>query len=198
MRPRFFALYLMAALTIGATVVAGAADEIARPPSDLSMRSSDLSFTVSDLIYRASDIGGKPTDIGGKAKDLEVRETDTEIHIELAADVLFDFDKATLRPSARDALKQAASIIRDNAKGTVRVDGYTDGKGSDAYNQRLSERRADAVKSWLTGKEGLTNVHFETRGFGSKNPVAPNTNPDGSDNPAGRQKNRRVEITVKK
>ena len=152
----------------------------------------DLVFTVKDLVFVVDDTGGK-------IKDLEVTETKTEIHIDLAADVLFDFDKSTLRPAARDTLHQAASIIRSNAKAsTVRIDGYTDAKGSDAYNQRLSERRAEAVRRWFVANEGLQEVKFAANGFGAKNPVAPNTKPDGSDDPNGRQKNRRVEITIQK
>jgi len=152
----------------------------------------DLVFTVKDLVFVVDDTGGK-------IKDLEVTETKTEIHIDLAADVLFDFDKSTLRPAARDTLHQAASIIRSNAKAsTVRIDGYTDAKGSDAYNQGLSERRAEAVRRWFVANEGLQEVKFAAKGFGAKNPVAPNTKPDGSDDPNGRQKNRRVEITIQK
>jgi len=164
---------------------AGTVAEVARKPVDLVFSTKDLIFTVDD--------------VGGKTKDLQVKETKTEIHIELAADVLFDFDKSTLRPTARDALQQAASIIRDNAKhSTVRIDGYTDAKGSDPYNKRLSDRRAASVRNWFVTNEGLKDVKFVTKGFGAKNPVAPNTKPDGSDDPDGRQKNRRVEITVKK
>ena len=164
---------------------AGTVAEVPGKPVDLVFSTKDLIFTVDD--------------VGGKTKDLEVKETKTEIHIELAADVLFDFDKSTLRPTARDALKQAASIVRDNAKhSTVRIDGYTDSKGADPYNQRLSDRRAESVRNWFVTNEGLKGVKFVTKGFGAKNPVAPNTKPDGSDDPDGRQKNRRVEITVKK
>ena len=112
--------------------------------------------------------------------------------------MLFDFDKANIKAQAAVTLKQAASVIRDKAKGVVQIEGYTDAKGSDAYNQRLSGQRATAVKTWLINKEGLKNVKFETHGFGAKKPVAPNTKPDGSDDPAGRQKNRRVEIILKK
>ena len=152
----------------------------------------ELLFPVKGLVFVVDDIGGK-------AKDLEVKETKTEIHIDLAADVLFDFDKSTLRPSARDTLHQAASIIRSNAKAsTVRIDGYTDAKGSDSYNQQLSDRRAEAVRNWFVANEGLNDVNFATKGYGAKNPVAPNTKPDGSDDPDSRQKNRRVEITIKK
>jgi len=159
---------------------------------DRAGQTEDLIFPTEDLIFTIDDLAGK-------TKDLEVKETTTEIRIDLAADVLFDFDKSTLRPSARAALHQAASIIRTNAKGsTVRIDGYTDSKGSDPYNQRLSDRRAQSVRNWFVTKEGLSDVNFATRGYGAKNPVAPNTKPDGSDDPDGRQKNRRVEITVKK
>jgi outer membrane protein OmpA-like peptidoglycan-associated protein len=129
---------------------------------------------------------------------MQMKETATQIRIELAADVLFDFDKYSLRPIARNTLHKAAAIIKDKARGTVKIDGYTDAKGSDSYNQILSERRANAVKDWFVKQEHLTGIQFQTQGFGAKNPVAPNKNPGGSDNPAGRQKNRRVEITIEK
>jgi len=80
----------------------------------------------------------------------------------------------------------------------VRILGYTDGKGSTAYNQGLSERRAQSVKRWFVDKDGLRQVDFATQGFGALHPVAPNTKPDGSDNPLGRKKNRRVEIVIHK
>ena len=152
---------------------------------------TDLVFTVKDFVFTVKDMGGK-------VQDLQVKETKSEIRIELAADVLFDFDKADIQPKAQEALKQVASVIREKAKGIVRVEGHTDSKGSDPYNQKLSERRANAVKEWLVTKEGLKNIKFETQGVGSIKPVAPNTKPDGSDDPEGRQKNRRVEIIIKK
>jgi outer membrane protein OmpA-like peptidoglycan-associated protein len=146
---------------------------------------------VLNLVFRVDDLGGK-------VQDLQVKETGQEIRIELAADVLFDFDKADLRPAAQKTLHQAAGIIQDKAKGAVRIEGHTDSKGNDAYNQRLSERRAASVKTWFVDKEGLGKVQFSTQGFGAKKPVASNTKPDGSDDPDGRQKNRRVEIILKK
>jgi outer membrane protein OmpA-like peptidoglycan-associated protein len=148
-------------------------------------------FKVLDLVFRVEDMGGK-------VQDLEIKELGNEIHIELAADVLFDFDKADLRPKAQETLHQAASIISQKAKGVVRIEGHTDSKGNDAYNQKLSERRANSVKVWLIDKEGLSNVQFAAQGFGAKKPVAPNKKSDGSDDPDGRQKNRRVEIILKK
>jgi outer membrane protein OmpA-like peptidoglycan-associated protein len=189
-------VWLLAALALTATaVLAQQANGKA-----LSVKVTDLVWPApKDLIFKIDDLAGASGAIAGKVTDLQIKETTTEIKIDLAADVLFDFDKSTLRPSARTALKQVASIIRDNAKGhIVKIDGYTDSKGSDPYNQRLSDRRAASVKSWLIAKEGLSNVNFESEGFGAKNPVAPNTKPDGSDDPDGRQKNRRVEIIIAK
>lgn len=151
----------------------------------------DLKMEVLDLVFKIEDIGGKVV-------DLQMKETDTEIRIELAADVLFDFDKADLRPDARNALKQVGDIIREKAKGTVRIEGHTDSKGSDAYNQKLSQRRASSVRDGLVKNEGLRNVRFVTSGFGAKKPAVSNTKPDGSDDAEGRQKNRRVEIVIGK
>jgi outer membrane protein OmpA-like peptidoglycan-associated protein len=148
-------------------------------------------FQVLDLIHKVEDIGGK-------IADLEVKETPTEIRIELAADVLFDFDKADLRPDAQKVLNQAAGIIREKARGPVRVEGHTDSKGSDAYNKKLSDRRAKSVTDWLVKNEGLNKVRFQTTGFGATKPAVSNTKPDGSDDAEGRQKNRRVEIVIRK
>lgn len=146
---------------------------------------------ILDLVFRVEDLGGK-------VEELQVKETGQEIRIELAADVLFDFNKADLRPAAQKTLHEAAGIIQDRAKGAVRIEGHTDSKGNDVYNQKLSEARAASVKAWFIDKEGLGNVQFTTRGFGEKNPVAQNAKPDGSDDPEGRQKNRRVEIILRK
>jgi outer membrane protein OmpA-like peptidoglycan-associated protein len=159
----------------------------AEPPSTVH----DLKMHVLDLVFKVEDLAGK-------VQDLQLKETDTEIRIELAADVLFDFDKAEIRPQAQQALKQVATVIREKAKGSVRIEGHTDSKGSDPYNQKLSVGRANSVKNWLVQKEGLKNTRFSTAGFGAKNPVASNTKPDGSDDPDGRQKNRRVEIIARK
>ena len=172
----------------------------AHAQAQLEGRSADLVFATTDLKFNpTADLKFAVVDMGGKTQDLQVKETATEIRIELAADVLFDFDKATIKPEAATALHNVAEIIKDKGKGrSVRIDGHTDGKGSDAYNQKLSERRADSVRQWLGQKEGLAQVKMTTQGFGASKPVAPNVNQDGSDNPEGRQKNRRVEIVLSK
>jgi outer membrane protein OmpA-like peptidoglycan-associated protein len=129
---------------------------------------------------------------------LTVQESPEELRLYLAADVLFDFDKSTIRPDAAMALNQVISIIRAKSKGTVRVEGHTDSKGVAAYNARLSEQRAESVKAWLVSNGSLSAATLVTRGFGSAHPVVPNTKPDGSDDPASRQRNRRVEIVISK
>lgn len=176
------------ALTLGILAVPPLAQARAQlPPGKVST----LQTRVVDLVFRVDDVGGK-------VQDLDVKETATEVRIDLAADVLFDYDKSNVLPKAQQTLAQAAQVIREKAKGTVRIEGFTDAKGSNAYNQKLSDRRAGSVKSWFVNKENLGNVSFETQGFGAKNPIALNTKPDGSDDPVGRQKNRRVEIIIRK
>jgi outer membrane protein OmpA-like peptidoglycan-associated protein len=101
-------------------------------------------------------------------------------------------------PDAEPALQRVVEIIRQYPRAGVSIDGYTDAKGADAYNLRLSDKQAPAVKSWLVQKGSFNGKQIKTKGWGKANPVAHNTNSDGSDNPDGRQKNRRVEITVKK
>ena len=141
--------------------------------------------------------GSKPKAVKGEVQNLEVRETKMEVVIALAADVLFDFDKSELRKEAEDSLQKAAEIIRKYPATAVAISGHTDAKGSESYNLALSQRRAESVKAWLV-KSGVAAGRIATKGLGATIPVAPNANPDGSDNPAGRQKNRRVEITVQK
>jgi len=129
---------------------------------------------------------------------LEVTETDEELRILLSADVLFDFDSADLREEARDALHRVAKLLEEHAGAAITVEGHTDAVGSASYNQRLSERRAESVRRWLVEVAAIHEGLISTRGFGESRPVAPNSKPDGSDDPQGRQKNRRVEITIRK
>ncbi|PYM92430.1 MAG: OmpA family protein [Candidatus Rokuibacteriota bacterium] len=168
-----------------------AADSKGAITEDTRVDRSKVQADVRTLVSRVEDLAGT-------IQDLHVKETAVEIRIELAADVLFDFDKADIKPEAQQVLKKAAALIREKAKGTVEVEGHTDAKGTDAYNQKLSERRAGSVRDWLVSREGLNDIKFATHGLGAKKPVVSNTRPDGSDDPEGRQKNRRVEIVVKK
>ncbi|MBA3562927.1 MAG: OmpA family protein [Gammaproteobacteria bacterium] len=166
--------------------------------SSQSEAGSDLADSILDLEFKTVDLDFATQEVAGATQDLALEETDTEIRIDLAADVLFAFDSAELQPQAAATLQQAAAVIRERATGTVRIEGHTDAKGDDAYNQALSERRANAVRDWFVNEGGLSDLSFATRGFGESVPLAPNAKPDGTDDPEGRQKNRRVEIRVEK
>jgi OOP family OmpA-OmpF porin len=107
----------------------------------------------------------------------------------------FDFNKHNIKREFAPVLDEAARILADNPRVKVTVEGHTDSIGSDAYNQRLSERRATAVKSYLVSR-GVAADRLDTVGYGESRPVAPNTTPDGKDNPEGRAMNRRAELKV--
>lgn len=141
---------------------------------------------------------GKTLGLEQALKDLNAEVGKQEIKVKFAADVLFDFDKSEIKREAEPALNKLVTVLKNYTGTQVRVEGHTDGKGADDYNQTLSEKRAEAVSQWLAMKGGLSKSSFSTEGFGSKKPIAPNANADGSDNPQGRAKNRRVEITIKK
>ena len=154
-----------------------------------------LQRRVLELRGVVTPLGGRVDPVQAALKDLGATVQAKEIKIALAADVLFDFDKADLRPQARPALEKVADVLKAYPKAAVTIDGHTDGKGNDQYNQKLSDRRAESVRRWLT--QAGVGARMTARGWGKSRPVVPNTKPDGSDDPDGRQKNRRVEITVK-
>jgi OOP family OmpA-OmpF porin len=109
--------------------------------------------------------------------------------VTFAADAFFDFDKAVLKPEGRAKLDDLISKMSGLNLEVVIAVGHTDSVGTDAYNQRLSVRRAEAVKSYLVGK-GVEKNRVYTEGKGEKQPVADNKTAEG------RAKNRRVEIEV--
>lgn len=130
----------------------------------------------------------------GLLTELKARRSDGAIVVDLPADVLFDFDKATIRPDAEPALARAAELLKSYPGAQVTIGGHTDAKGDDAYNEALSLRRARSVADRLQSPAAGRSIKAE--GFGERRPVAPNTRPDGADDPDGRQKNRRVEIRI--
>lgn len=135
-----------------------------------------------DLVFRTSKDAATIAEQPGKTK------------VDLAADVLFAFDSDRLTAKASSDLEETARLIRGHAKGPVRVEGHTDAVGSPSYNQNLSERRARAVRDALAKLLADRPTQLSVKGFGATRPVAANKNPDGSDNPKGRAKNRRVAV----
>lgn len=109
--------------------------------------------------------------------------------VTFAADAFFDFDKAVLKPAGKAKLDDLTAKLKDLNLEVIIAVGHTDSIGSDAYNQKLSIRRAEAVKSYLVSK-GIESNRVYTEGKGKKQPVATNKTA------AGRAQNRRVEIEV--
>ncbi len=104
-------------------------------------------------------------------------------------DVLFDFNKSTLKPSAKERLAKVAGIILAYPDLQLKIDGYTDSVGGEQYNQQLSEERAASVRDYLIS-QGVSANNVIAQGFGKNNPIASNASPEG------RQQNRRVEMLV--
>ncbi|MGF1481934.1 MAG: OmpA family protein [Cyanophyceae cyanobacterium] len=151
--------------------------------SSLRNAGSSLTASVSDLSSLISDLGG--------------RTTETEIIVDLPSDVLFDFDRADIRPDAVPTLEKLVRLLNASDSQTVQINGHTDSEGSDDYNRQLSQRRAESVAAWLVAA-GIEESIVQTAGYGETQPIAENKLADGSDNPQGRAKNRRVEVIVPK
>ena len=114
--------------------------------------------------------------------------------ITLEDGVLFDFGKSDIRPDAAQTLKSLAGVLNNAKVPTAHIYGHTDSISDEAFNLQLSQERADAVSAELK-KDGVSAM-LDATGYGESKPVAPNENADGTDNPAGRALNRRVEIFI--
>lgn len=144
---------------------------------------------------RSEPLAALASDLGGRFPGLGARLEGEQLRLNLQSDILFDFDKAQVRKDAEPVLEAVAAGAGRLGK-PIRVEGHTDAKGGAAYNQALSERRARAVETWLKTRLAGAPVTLTAAGFGATRPVAANTRPDGSDDEAGRQRNRRVEIVI--
>lgn len=138
---------------------------------------------------------------GGSATQaflLNKTEGQREVRFVLNADALFDFDKSDLR---LDAAGHLTSFFEEHGGAisgrSITIEGHTDSIGTPAYNQRLSRERARTISAWIKGNALLKPSKVIELGFGESRPRVPNVHPDGSDDPDGRQRNRRVEIIVR-
>jgi outer membrane protein OmpA-like peptidoglycan-associated protein len=122
---------------------------------------------------------------------IDVYRTDEdELNVVVKNEVLFDYDSSALRSASRSALSEMADVFEKYSQTTIAVEGHADSTGSEAYNQRLSERRASSVSSYLRSM-GVDGYRLDEIGFGESRPRASN----GS--ASGRQQNRRVEIKIR-
>jgi outer membrane protein OmpA-like peptidoglycan-associated protein len=122
-------------------------------------------------------------------KDAQVTRKEDRLIVTMRDAILFDYDSAKLQPGAMDSLNQMADVMVRYPENDIIVKGHTDSKGSEAYNQELSERRALAVKDHLVF-QGVAEKRVTAQGLGETRPVATNETPEG------RQQNRRVEIEI--
>lgn len=132
-----------------------------------------------------------PSEVLDAAPDTSVLSGESEKAFVTPAEVLFDFDKFDLKPEASPTLQAIAAELQDLPEGaTVSVDGHTDAEGTDAYNEDLSTKRAQAVATWLRTEGGVPADRITTKGYGESAPAAPN------DTEADRALNRRVVVTL--
>ncbi|WP_343499485.1 OmpA family protein [Achromobacter denitrificans] len=190
---------LLAAALLAAAAGSAVAQE---PPYKAEIR--DLQATILDLKGLPSDASGGISDLtsqidglAARHEGLSVRQDNNAVTVSMLGDVLFDFDKAAIRPAAEPTLRDIASLVKSSSAGVVTIEGHTDSKGSASYNKELSLRRAKAVAQWLAN-QGVDPARLSTKGLGDTRPVQPNKLANGADNPQGRAQNRRVEFVLPK
>jgi outer membrane protein OmpA-like peptidoglycan-associated protein len=133
---------------------------------------------------------GRSVGLEGALKELQAEVTPEEIKIDLSADVLFDFDKADLKPAAEEKLKHLLTVVNGKPGSKVAIEGHTDVRGEEGYNQALSQRRAESVRAWLVA-QGVAADRLTATGAGESRPVRSGTTE------ADHQANRRVEIRIR-
>ncbi|MEU8146428.1 OmpA family protein [Nonomuraea sp. NPDC048901] len=182
----------------GVPVTGGAAPPVARQRDDTDTSAPGSTFQWP-VVPPSGKIWSGVSDVNELVETPQktTEQQGTQETIGLRTDVLFRFDKADLSDKAATVLDEVVEETRvraDPAKPPILIEGHTDSKGEPAYNQDLSMKRAEAVRRYLAGKLGDAYVYKAT-GKGESEPIADNTKKDGSDNPEGRARNRRVEIS---
>ncbi|HEY9302347.1 MAG TPA: OmpA family protein, partial [Phormidium sp.] len=129
--------------------------------------------------------------------ELKAEKTKLGIKINLPEHILFDFDKYHVRAIAKPTLTKIHQLLTYYGKSEVLINGHTDNKGDGTYNEKLSQKRAAAVKYYFINVFKVPAKRLQTKGLGESQPIAPNNKTDGLDNPEGREKNRRVEVIIK-
>ena len=186
-------------ISLAALLYVGAASAIAQTTEkQIAREQADLEKKRLELERRSAELQQKEAEIERARQELQNQQSGRSLSMNLSGDVLFDYDKAALKPAAEEALKKVAVVLSQFPESMVTIEGYTDSKGGKSVNMQLSQARADAVKDWLVKNGNVPAASITAKGFGEQNPVAANTNADGTDNPAGRALNRRVSIIVEK
>ncbi|HEV2047380.1 MAG TPA: OmpA family protein [Chthoniobacterales bacterium] len=168
------------------------------PQVAIAKKQAQLERQRIGLEKKSLELQQKELDLEKARQEFQAQQSGRSLSMNLSGDVLFDYDKAALKPEAELALKKVAVVLSQFPESKVTVEGYTDSKGTKATNMQLSRERAQSVKDWLVKNGGVAAPTISTKGFGEQYPMAPNKNADGSDNPLGRALNRRVSIIVEK
>lgn len=114
----------------------------------------------------------------------------------IVKNVYYDFDKSVLSSKAKRVIDTTLLVVmRETPQIVIEISSHTDSKGEAEYNKKLSQARAESVVNYLI-KKGIDSKRLYAKGYGEEKPIAPNENPDGSDNPEGREKNRRTEFKI--
>jgi outer membrane protein OmpA-like peptidoglycan-associated protein len=192
--PKFTFLSFALLILIGVSVALAQND----PQAAIAKKQAQLERQRIELEKKSLELQQKEIDLQKAQQEFQEQQSGRSLSMNLSGDVLFDYDKAALKPEAEVALKKVAVVLSQFPESKVTVEGYTDSKGTKSVNMQLSQDRAQAVKDWLVKNGGVAEASISTKGFGEQYPVAPNKNKDGSDNPLGRALNRRVSIIVEK
>jgi len=168
------------------------------PQAAIAKKQAELERQRIELEKRSVELQQKELDLEKERQEFQAQQASRSLSMNLSGDVLFDYDKAALKPAAEQALAKVAVVLSQFPESKVTVEGYTDSKGTKSVNMQLSRERAQAVKDWLVKNGGILAANISAKGFGEQYPIAANTNADGTDNPLGRALNRRVSIIVEK
>jgi outer membrane protein OmpA-like peptidoglycan-associated protein len=171
-------------------------DEQARQEAERARHEADLARAEAESQRESARMAeeeaererARNAELMADLRNMRPRETERGVVVTLG-DVLFEVGRADLRPSAIGNLQTLVLAMRENPEATVIIEGHTDSTGSRSFNQTLSERRANAVRTFLA-RRGIAVARIETRGLGPDVPVASNATA------AGRAKNRRFEVIV--
>jgi outer membrane protein OmpA-like peptidoglycan-associated protein len=192
---RLAAAMLPGIALLGGIAVVGAQND---PQTAIVRKQAELDRQRAELEKKSLELKQKELDLERARQEFQAQQTGRSLSMNLSGDVLFDYDKAALKPDAEQALRKVAVVLSQFPESKVTVEGYTDSKGTKSVNMELSHQRAQAVREWLIKNGGVTVANISVKGFGEQYPIAPNTNSDGTDNPLGRALNRRVSIIVEK
>jgi outer membrane protein OmpA-like peptidoglycan-associated protein len=193
--PRRFQLFLVVVSLVAGSLRICAQND---PQVAIAKKQAELDRQKIALEKKRLELEQKELDLQKAQQEFQAQQSGRSLSMNLSGDVLFDYDKAVLKPEAEQALKKVAVVLSQFPESKVTVEGYTESKGAKATNRQLSRERAQSVKDWLVKNGGVVAGSIATKGYGEQNAIAPNTNPDGTDNPLGRALNRRVSIIVEK